>query len=53
MIPAPIHQILVAERLRQGILITFGDGKCAFYSADLLYAHFLEAEEIFETNDEV
>ena len=53
MNPAPIHQILVAERLAEGVLITFEDGKCALYSANLLHEHFAEAQEVFETNDEI
>ncbi len=30
--------LLAAERLNGGVIITFDDGKCAVYSASLLYA---------------
>jgi hypothetical protein len=43
-------RIVEALRLRDGVLITFEDGKCAIYSAALLYAVFPKPDEL--TDDE-
>ena len=45
-------RIVFVERLRSSVLITFEDGRCALYSAALLYAAMGEAREIFETDQE-
>lgn len=38
--------IAAAEKLTDSIFVAFGDGKSAFFSADLLYANLLHAELI-------
>jgi hypothetical protein len=38
--------IVEAEKLSDGVLITFEDGKCALYSAALLLETFPQAQEI-------
>ena len=46
--------ILEAELLDEGAVITFTDGKSAFYSAALLYAVFNRAKDLeFIPEDEV
>ena len=40
--------IVIADRLNDGLVIKFQDGKCAFYSAILLYATFDRAEALDE-----
>ncbi len=42
-------EIIAAERLNDGLVIKFDDGKCAFYSALLLRATFAQARELDET----
>jgi hypothetical protein len=44
-------RITAAERGSRGILITFADGRCAFYSAALLDSMFPHAEQIPEEDD--
>jgi hypothetical protein len=39
-------RIIDAERLRDGVVITFEDGKSALYSASLLQSFFSQAEEM-------
>ncbi|WP_263385623.1 hypothetical protein [Granulicella arctica] len=39
-------RIVSAERLNGGVIIAFEDGKCAVYSAALLYATFSHAEHV-------
>jgi hypothetical protein len=39
-------RIKSAERLAEGIVIAFDDGKFGFYSASLLYATLAQAEEL-------
>jgi hypothetical protein len=41
-------RIIEALRLRDGVLITFVDGKCALYTAALLYAMFPNADELIQ-----
>ena len=48
MITPPDPLISDVESLGDGILVTFGDGRCAFYSAVLLQDVFTRAEEIHE-----
>jgi hypothetical protein len=43
-----IPRIIEAVRLKNGVLITFEDGKCAVYPAALLYAMFSNADELIE-----
>lgn len=42
----PEHRVLFAERLDAGVAITFEDGRCAIYSATLLYATLPQAHEV-------
>jgi hypothetical protein len=45
-------RIIEALRLRGGVVITFENGKCALYTAALLYAMFPNADELIQdTND--
>jgi hypothetical protein len=41
-------RIISADRFNDGLLITFDNGKCAFYSSVLLNAIFSQAEELKE-----
>ncbi len=45
---APIS-IIAVDFLSAGLVVKFDDGRCAFYSAEMLSALFAEAEEIDET----
>lgn len=40
------------DRLPDGVVIMFNDGRCALYSATLLYAMFSRATELNELDDE-
>jgi hypothetical protein len=42
----PESRIRSADKLREGLAITFEDGKCAIYSAALLYAALPQAEQV-------
>lgn len=48
MDPNITPRILTAERLTGGVVIQFSDGKCALYSASLLYDTLPKAEELYE-----
>ena len=43
------RRIVVADRINDGIIIKFNDGKCAFYSCELLYENLAKCEELDET----
>jgi hypothetical protein len=43
-----IPRIIEALRLRDGVVITFEDGKWALYTAALLYAMFPNADELIQ-----
>jgi hypothetical protein len=43
-----IPRILEALRMRDGVIITFEDGKCALYAAALLYAMFPNSDELIQ-----
>jgi hypothetical protein len=45
-------QIVDVARFRDGVLVTFEDGRCALYSATLLAALYPQAEEAFEPHPE-
>jgi hypothetical protein len=45
-------QVRFVELVREGLIITFGDGKCALFSADLLYASLSQAQEVHENEEE-
>ena len=40
-----VPRLIEALRLKDGVIITFEDGKSAVYSAALLYAMFPKADE--------
>jgi hypothetical protein len=47
-----VPRIIEALRLRDGVVITFEDGKCALYTAALLFAMFPHADKLIQdTND--
>jgi len=41
--------IVFSERLTDGIIVTFNDGKSAVYSSALLYATLPQAKELHES----
>jgi len=45
-------RVAQADRLEGGIIITFEDGKCAFYPSSLLYASLPQATEIVDSETE-
>jgi len=45
-------RVKYAEIVSRGIVITFADGKCALFPADLLYATLPQAQELLELPDE-
>jgi hypothetical protein len=42
----PVPRIVSAERLDEALVVTFGDGKCALYSAPLLQSLITQAEDL-------
>ena len=46
---AVVPAIVAAERLKDGIMVRFSDGKCVFYSTALLYRSINMAELHNET----
>jgi hypothetical protein len=52
MAEASSTQVCAVELYRDGILITFADGKCALFPADLLYASLPQAQELCKTDEE-
>jgi hypothetical protein len=44
--PSNAPRIVYVERLGDGVIVTFDDGKCAVYPAALLYAVFPQAREL-------
>jgi hypothetical protein len=48
-----IPRVIEALRLRDGVVITFEDGKCALYTSALLYEMFPNADELIkDMNDQ-
>jgi hypothetical protein len=45
-------RISSVDRLNDGVIITFDDGKCALYSTDLLYATLDQAQLLEDLLDE-
>jgi hypothetical protein len=39
-------RVISADRIDGGLIITFDDGRCAVYSASLLFDTFAQAEEV-------
>jgi hypothetical protein len=52
MEPHSQHVVKYAERIGGGIMITFADGKCALFTADLLYATLPKAQELNDLDDD-
>ena len=46
------HRVRSVELFRNGVIITFADGKCALFSADLLYASLSQAQELSDQSDQ-
>ncbi len=44
--------LLSADRENNGVIVTFGDGKLAFYSAALLWSVFDQADELHGTDED-
>jgi hypothetical protein len=42
----PLPRIIEAERMEDGVIITFDDGKCAVYSTSLLHDTLPQAEAV-------
>jgi hypothetical protein len=49
MEPHTAPRIVSSDRLDDGILVSFDDGKSAVFSAALLYANLSQAEEVSES----
>ena len=45
-------RVIDAKRFRNGVIVTFEDGRAALYSAALLYSRLPEAEEVVDSDDE-
>lgn len=41
-----IPKIISADRLEGGVIVSFEDGRCAIYSAALMYATLSQAREV-------
>jgi hypothetical protein len=52
MAELPPHRVRSAELFRNGIIVTFTDGRSALFPAELLYASLAEAQELGENEDE-
>jgi hypothetical protein len=52
MVESSRHRVCSVEPFRNGIIITFADGRSALFSADLLYASLPQAEELTENSEE-
>jgi hypothetical protein len=50
--PTPVPHIVDSDRLDDGVLVYFSDGRNVFYSADLLYSMIELAEEFGEVGSE-
>jgi hypothetical protein len=48
---APPPHVIDAERLQDGVIITFEDGKTAVYSDSLLHRFFSQAQELQRIED--
>lgn len=48
----PGRHVVAAERIDDGVIITFDDGRCAVYSAALLYSFVGSAETVSEVGEE-
>jgi hypothetical protein len=52
MLDSSPSQVRFVELVREGVIITFSDGKCALFSADLLYATLSQAQELHDNEEE-
>lgn len=48
----PSRRVCSAELFRNGVIITFADGKSALYPADLLYSFLPQAQELNESEED-
>lgn len=48
----PTCRVRSVEVFRNGIIVTFTDGKCALFPADLLYASLPQAQELTDEDEE-
>jgi hypothetical protein len=48
----PICRVCSVEVFRNGVLVTFADGKCVLFSAELLCAMLPQAQQLPENEDE-
>ncbi len=44
--------VISADRLNGAVIISFNDGRCAFYSADLLYSILPNAQDITDLSED-
>jgi hypothetical protein len=49
---APQSRVKYAEMVSRGIIITFADGRCALFPANLLYSMLPQAQELPQLPDE-
>lgn len=49
MTDSETRRIISADRLEEGVVVKFDDGRCAFYSCALLYATLPQSQELDET----
>lgn len=52
MVTSEAPQIISAERLNNGIVLTFANGQCGFYPNSFLFAKLPECEELNEADVE-
>jgi hypothetical protein len=46
------YRVCSVELFRNGVIITFADGKSALFSADLLYESLSQAQELNDQSDQ-
>jgi hypothetical protein len=46
----PSPRIAFVDRLEDGVVITFDDGRCAIYSSALLHRSLAQAKEVLDAN---
>jgi hypothetical protein len=52
MAELPKNRVCSVELFRNGVIITFSDGKCALFPAEILYATLPKAQELSDNDDE-
>jgi hypothetical protein len=48
----PSYRVCSVELFRNGVIITFADGKCALFPGELLYAALPQAHELRDDEEE-